>query len=109
MVSKNSDRGDYSKRSISDFGAFTTSSVPPHFGKGASCLGFGAPPSELGRQIGTVGLLIELIAGVSYCTKSCQLATRSFARKLTITAKKSTKKEIGQNWPQITILNYNLD
>ena len=81
----------------------------PTLERGASCLGFGAAPSELGRQIGTVGLLIELIAGVSYCTKSCQLATRSFARKLTITAKKSTKKEIGQNWPQITILNYNLD
>ena len=42
----------------------------PTLERGASCLGFGAPPSELGRQIGTVGLLIELIAGVSYCTRA---------------------------------------
>ena len=65
----------------------------PTLEKGASCLVFGSAPSELGRQIGTAGLLIELIAGVSYCTKSCQLATRSFARKLTSPAKNQQKRK----------------
>ena len=58
MVSKYSDRGDYSKRSISDFGAFTTPSVPPHSVKGASCLGFGAAPN--------VGLKTNRDSGITH-------------------------------------------
>ena len=71
---------------------------------GASCLGFGAFPSFGVKTNRDSGITHWANSGGELLYTSCQLATGSFARKLT--AQKSHKKE-GKIWEKMRILLVN--
>ena len=74
--------------------------------EGASCLGFGGAPSVCRKTNRDSGITHWANSRGELLYTSCQLATGSFARKLTIPAKNQQKRKLGGNWPGITIFHF---